>query len=78
MEFPYRAGLVDEAGRCFDGVVGRVLAKDFQGSVPPEAGICKECDLRPNRLAEGNINPRGLVESEARPSSALPSPGRPT
>ena len=60
MEFPYRTEFVEEAGRHFDGVVGRILAKDFQVSVPPEAGICKECDLRRFCAAEGLV--KGVID----------------
>lgn len=55
MEFPYRADLVDEAGRHFDDVVRRIQAKDFRVESPPEPGICKECDLRPCYSAEGTV-----------------------
>jgi DNA helicase II / ATP-dependent DNA helicase PcrA len=46
MEFPYRPQLVEEAGRHFDEVVGKIEAKDFRVAKRPEAGICKECDVR--------------------------------
>jgi len=55
MEFPYRPELIEEAGRHFDAVVAKVTAKDFQVITPPEAGICKECDLRAYCLKEGTI-----------------------
>ena len=53
MEFPYRADLVDEAGRHFDIVVAKIKAKEFRVVRPPESGICKECDIRPCCSAEG-------------------------
>ena len=46
MALPYDASKVEEAGRYFDEVVGRIQRKDFAVQSPPEAGICKECDLR--------------------------------
>ncbi len=55
MEFPYRPELVDDAGLQFDKVVGKIKAKDFAIVEPPEAGICKECDLRTYCIAEGTI-----------------------
>lgn len=55
MEFPYRPEMVEEAGRRFDEVVGKIKAKEFKIIQPPEAAICKECDLRPLCLAEGII-----------------------
>jgi DNA helicase-2/ATP-dependent DNA helicase PcrA len=53
MEFPYRPELVDEAGRYFDEVVGRIQAADFRIVRVPERKVCKECDLRSLCAAEG-------------------------
>jgi DNA helicase-2/ATP-dependent DNA helicase PcrA len=53
MEFPYRPELVDEAGRYFDEVVGRIQAADFRIIRVPERKVCKECDLRSLCAAEG-------------------------
>ena len=53
MQFPYKPELVDEAAKDFDAVVGRIKAKDFRIVTIPEAGICKECDLRMLCQAEG-------------------------
>jgi DNA helicase-2/ATP-dependent DNA helicase PcrA len=46
MELPYRPDLVTQAGKHFDLVVQKIIAKDFAVAKPPEAKICKECDLR--------------------------------
>ena len=56
MEFPYRPELVQQAGRHFDVVVGKIKAKDFSIIEPPEPGICKECDLRTLCATEGIIS----------------------
>ena len=53
MEFPYRPELVDEAGRYFDEVVGKIQAADFRIVRVPERKVCKECDLRSLCAAEG-------------------------
>jgi hypothetical protein len=53
MLFPYDPGRVEEAGRYFDKVIGRIQAKEFAVKTPPEPGICKECDLRLLCHAEG-------------------------
>jgi DNA helicase-2/ATP-dependent DNA helicase PcrA len=55
MEFPYRPHLVEEAGRYFDSVVAKIIGKDFHIWTRPEAGICKECDLRHYCKIEGTI-----------------------
>jgi CRISPR/Cas system-associated exonuclease Cas4 (RecB family) len=55
MALPYDPAQVEDAGRHFDAVVGRIQSKDFDIKVPPEAGICKECDLRMLCSAEGVI-----------------------
>jgi DNA helicase-2/ATP-dependent DNA helicase PcrA len=56
MEFPYRPELVEEAGRRFDEVVERIETDDFRVVTPPEAGICKECDLQAVCQADGTIS----------------------
>jgi DNA helicase-2/ATP-dependent DNA helicase PcrA len=56
MVFPYRPERIDEAGRYFDEVVKRIQAEEFEVTQPPEAGICKECDLRTLCVEEGVIN----------------------
>ena len=53
MAFPYRPERIDEAGRYFDEVVARIQGEQFRVTQPPEATICKECDLRSLCLAEG-------------------------
>ena len=58
MVLPYRPERVDEAGKRFDETVGRIQAGQFAISVPPEASICKECDLRILCQAEGVITKR--------------------
>ncbi len=44
--FPYDPNVVVEAGTEFDGVVERIQARDFLVRQPPEAKVCRECDLR--------------------------------
>ncbi|MEF3169231.1 MAG: ATP-dependent helicase [Deltaproteobacteria bacterium] len=46
MVLPYDPRRVEEAGRHFDETVRRIQAREFAVTVPPEPGICKECDLR--------------------------------
>jgi DNA helicase-2/ATP-dependent DNA helicase PcrA len=53
MVLPYRPERIDEAGRYFDQVVRRIQAEEFRVTHPPEASICKECDLRSLCMAEG-------------------------
>jgi DNA helicase-2/ATP-dependent DNA helicase PcrA len=55
MAFPYRPERIDEAGRYFDQVVGRIQAEEFRVTRPPEPGICKECDLRMLCGADGVV-----------------------
>lgn len=55
MAFPYRPERIEEAGRYFDGVVARIQAEAFQVTQPPEAAICKECDLRSFCATDGVI-----------------------
>jgi DNA helicase-2/ATP-dependent DNA helicase PcrA len=57
MEFPYRRELVEDAGRRFDEVVSRIECEDFRIVTPPEAGICKECDLQSVCQGDGTISP---------------------
>ena len=56
MVVPFNPSRVDEAGRHFDTVVGLIHAKEFSIKVPPEPGICKECDLRQLCHVEGLIS----------------------
>jgi len=56
MTFLYRPERIDEAGRYFNEVVRRIQAEDFRVARPPEAVICKECDLRVLCHAEGVIS----------------------
>lgn len=60
MAFPYRPERIDEAGRYFDQVVARIQAEEFRVTQPPEAAICKECDLR------GLCHAEGIISREAR------------
>lgn len=46
---------IDEAGRYFDQVVARIQAAEFRVTQPPEASICKECDLRDLCRSDGII-----------------------
>ena len=55
MVMPNDPSRVDEAGQHFDTVVGLIHAKEFSVKVPPESGICKECDLRLLCNAEGIV-----------------------
>jgi len=80
-EFPFRPRLVEQAGRHFDGVIGKIQAKDFQVVSPPEAAICKECDLRGLCEADGILRPAERTRAGTRKShdsEPLPStPARP-
>jgi DNA helicase II / ATP-dependent DNA helicase PcrA len=53
MELPYEPERVQEAGRYFDEIVGKIQGGDFRVVVRPESGICKECDLRFYCAVEG-------------------------
>lgn len=55
MVFPYDPRRVEEAGQHFDHVVRAIQNDDFEIRVVPEAGICKECDVRWLCAAEGLI-----------------------
>ncbi len=56
MVLPYDPARVEEAGRHFDETVRRIQAREFAVTAPPEAAICKECDLRMLCHAEGVIS----------------------
>ena len=56
MVLPYDPARVEDAGRHFDETVRRIQAREFEVSTPPEAAICKECDLRMLCHAEGVIS----------------------
>ena len=62
MVLPYRRERVDEAGWHFDETVHCIQAGEFSVVTPPEAVICRECDLRMLCHAEGVID-----QSEALP-----------
>ena len=55
MVLPYDPARVKEAGQHFDETVRRIQAREFTVTRPPEAAICKECDLRMLCHAEGVI-----------------------
>jgi len=55
MVLPYDPKRVDEAGRHFDETVRRIQAREFAVTTPPEAAICKECDMRMLCRSEGII-----------------------
>ena len=55
MSLPYHPERVEEAGRHFDETVRRIQAERFEVTTPPEAAICKECDLRTLCASEGVI-----------------------
>jgi len=56
MTLPYDPARVEAAGRHFDDTVRRIQAREFAVTTPPEAAICKECDLRMLCHAEGVIS----------------------
>jgi DNA helicase-2/ATP-dependent DNA helicase PcrA len=55
MVLTYDPARVEEAGWHFDETVRRIQAREFSVKSPPEAAICKECDLRMLCHAEGVI-----------------------
>ena len=59
MVIPYRPERVEEAGRHFDRTVRLIQGGEFAVATPPEAAICKECDLRMLCHAEGVIGGSG-------------------
>lgn len=61
MVLPYHPQRVEEAGKHFDETVRCIQARQFEVTTPPEAGICKECDLRMLCHADG------VITREARP-----------
>ena len=56
MVLPYDPKRVEEAGLYFDETVRRIQAREFAVTTPPEAAICKECDLKILCHAEGIIS----------------------
>lgn len=62
MELPYRSETVDEAGRHFDEVAGKIRRKEFRVLEPPEKKICKECDMKTFCQADGLIGNPGPAE----------------
>lgn len=60
MVLPYDPRRVEEAGLHFDDTVRRIQAREFAVTTPPEAAICKECDIKMLCRAEG------IISSEAR------------
>ena len=59
MVLPYRPERVDEVGRHFDATVGRIRAGELAVTTPPEAAICRECDLRALCRTDGIIGEIG-------------------
>jgi DNA helicase-2/ATP-dependent DNA helicase PcrA len=55
MVLPYDPKRVEEAGLHFDEIVRRIQAREFAVATPPEAAICKECDLRMLCHADGTL-----------------------
>jgi DNA helicase-2/ATP-dependent DNA helicase PcrA len=55
MTLPYDRQRVEEAGHHFDNTVRLIQQQDFEVKTPPEAAICKECDLRTLCHAQGII-----------------------
>ena len=55
MSLSYDPERVEEAGRHFDETVRCIQAERFEVTTPPEAAICKECDLRTLCGSEGVI-----------------------
>ena len=60
MVLPYYPEWVEEAGRHFDETVHRIQTRQFAVTTPPEAAICRECDLRMLCRAEGVIDREAL------------------
>lgn len=56
MVLPYDPKRVEEAGLHFDETVRLIQAREFSVITPPEAAICKECDLRMLCHSEGIIS----------------------
>ena len=56
MALPYDPKLVEQAGYHFDETVRRIQSREFAVTTPPEAAICKECDLKMLCHAEGIIS----------------------
>lgn len=56
MVLPYDPRRVEEAGLHFDETVRCIQAREFAVTTPPEAAICKECDLRMLCHSEGIIS----------------------
>ena len=55
MNLPNQPEGVEEASKNFDETVRCIEAKRFEVTTPPEAAICKECDLRMLCRSEGII-----------------------
>jgi DNA helicase-2/ATP-dependent DNA helicase PcrA len=55
MEFNYKTEDVDAAGVYFDSVVSKILSGEYAIHKPPEARVCRECDLRAYCEREGLI-----------------------
>ncbi|MXW02724.1 MAG: ATP-dependent helicase [Holophagales bacterium] len=53
MTLPYHPESVGEAGRHFDRTVRQIQAAEFRVSTPPEAQVCRQCDLRRLCRADG-------------------------
>ena len=56
MVLPYRPEQVAATGTHLDTTVRRIQAGEFAVGAPPEAGICRECDLRTRCRAEGVVS----------------------
>ena len=56
MVLQYDPGQVEGAGHYFDETVRRIQSSEFTVTTPPEAAICKQCDLRMLGHAEGIIS----------------------
>ena len=61
MTLPYRPERIEEAGRHFDDTVRRIRASEFAVATPPDAAICRECDLQTLCRAEGIIREPGAI-----------------
>lgn len=53
MQFAFNRDLVDAAAKAFDAVVKKIRAREFSLTAPPEAGICRECDISSLCRADG-------------------------
>ena len=73
MILPFDPTRVEEAGRHFDETVRCIQTGKFAVMTPPEAAICKECDLRMLCQAEGVISSPPVAVAFPRTGSVSPN-----